>query len=611
MRTACIVAASCLLAAEPLQAQPSGGPYGPLPQTYSLPKALHLYYVAADGQADATGTTLEQPTTLEAALTRVVTGDAIVMRGGIYRTGGLTLNQGITIQPYADERPVLKGTLVAGKWEALRNNVWRTRWDRLFPARPLGWWRREREGMITPLHRFNNDMVFADGELLQSAGWEGGLDPHSFYIDYENGYVYIGADPAGRLIEITAFDVALLRTTRPAHGKTPDKKGFVIRGLTFTQYAYRAIDIEGKRPAASAMEEPTDDPIGPADPSTYGKEVVGTTLEHVTISYTSRVAGYFRGDRLTIRHSLISDTSTEGIYVIGSSDVLLEKNIIRRNNVERFTGYYPAAVKIFNQSHRVTVRDNLVIEQPNSNGVWYDVGNSDGVFVNNWVEGAIDCFFFEISKGAIVAGNVLVNCQKGIRVLNSSNARVYHNTLVNAPASFERNERSAAGDHFGWHPRTGPDVDQREGHVFAGNLLVAGESYSAPLLRFEQPQTLCARLAKPQVAALDANLYVRQGNPREPLVIWGPAAAENCRVGVGSLDELRTLAPPFEAHGQALIGYAGPVFRSVELRNFDLDQLPRGTAPVPAIPPDILRVLGWKDGPHAPGAFPDSRPPSH
>ena len=121
----------------------------------------------------------------------------------------------------------------------------------------------------------------------------------------------------------------------------------------------------------------------------------------MTISFCSRVAGYFRGDGLVLRNSLISDTSTEGFYVIGSSDVLLERNIFRRNNVEQLTGYYPAAVKIFNQSHRVTCRDNLVIDNPHSNGIWYDVGNRDGVFVNNWVEGALDGFFFEISKGAI------------------------------------------------------------------------------------------------------------------------------------------------------------------------------------------------------------------
>ena len=599
-----LVALVFLFVPHVLMAQPSGGPYGPIPQNYPLPKAAHIYYVAPEGKPEASGAAPNEPTALDAAITRVVTGDAIVLRGGIYRTGGLTLNQGITMQPYADERPVLKGTFVADKWEALRNNVWRTRWERLFPARPLGWWRREREGMITPQHRFNNDMVFVDGELLQSAGWEGALDAHSFYIDYDSGYVYIGADPANRLVEITAFDCALLRTSREAHGKPSDKKGFTIRGLTFTQYAYRAIDIEGKRPAASVSEEPTDDPIGPADPSTYGKEVVGTTLENVTISYTSRVAGYFRGDRLVIRNSLISDTSTEGIYVIGSSDVLLEKNIIRRNNVEQLTGYYPAAVKIFNQSHRVTVRDNLLIDQRYSNGVWYDVGNRDGVFVDNWVEGAVDCFFFEISWGAIVAGNVFVDCQKGIRVLNSANARVYHNTLINAPASFERNERSAVGDHFGWHPRTGPDVEQRDGHVFVGNLIVARESFNSPLLRFEQPQALCTKLTKPQITDLDSNLYVRQGTSREPLISWSPTGAEKCQIGLDSLAALQNVVPGFERNGRAFSSYAGALFRSPELRNYELAQLPPGTQAVASVPPDILRVLEWKDGPHPPGAFP-------
>lgn len=128
------------LAPVPGRAQPSGGPYGPIPQTYPLPKAAHVYYVAPDGKADAAGTALAEPTTLEAAIERVVSGDAIVMRGGTYRTGGLRFNQGITWQPYGDERPVLKGTRVATEWTALRNKVWRTSWPTLFPAKPQGWW---------------------------------------------------------------------------------------------------------------------------------------------------------------------------------------------------------------------------------------------------------------------------------------------------------------------------------------------------------------------------------------------------------------------------------------------------------------------------------------
>ncbi len=59
-----------------------------------------------------------------------------------------------------------------------------------------------------------------------------------------------------------------------------------------------------------------------------------------------------------------------------------------------------------------------------------------------------------------MAGNVFVRCNKGVRVLNSADVRVYNNTFVDTPASFERNERSAVGDHFNWHPATGPDVDR-------------------------------------------------------------------------------------------------------------------------------------------------------
>jgi len=109
-------------------------------------------------------------------------------------------------------------------------------------------------------------------------------------------------------------------------------------GLAFTQYAYRALEVEGKRGSVPPTVEPTDDPIGIADPATFGKEVVGTLLENCAITHCSRVAGYFRGDKLVIRHCLVSDTSTEGIYVIASSDCLLEKNLIARNNVFTFVG---------------------------------------------------------------------------------------------------------------------------------------------------------------------------------------------------------------------------------------------------------------------------------
>ena len=570
-----------------LLAQPSGGPYGPLPQTYEVPAdAAHVYYVAPDGTADAPGT-LAAPTTLDAAIAKVVTGDAIILRGGTYRTGSLFLNQGITLQPYRDEAPVLKGTRIADQWEALNGGVWRAKWTTLFPQKPADWWRRNREGMRTPLHKFNNDMVFVDGKPLASKFWEGELDENSYAIDYEGGYVFLKFNPAGRTVEITAHDGAITRTTRDVHGKKSDRLGYTMRGLTFTQYAYRALEIEGHEPEKLS------------DPATFGLDVVGTTIEHVTITHCSRVAGYFRGNRFTLRHCLISDTSTEGVYLISSADGLLEKNIFARNNVEQITGYYPSAVKIFNQSWRVVCRDNLVIDNPHSNGIWYDVGNADGVFVNNWVENCLDGFFWEISQRVTVAGNVFVNCEKGVHILNSSDALVYHNTFVNAPAEFRRNTRSAVGDHFGWHPSTGPDVHERHGHIFSGNLVLADAAFTRPLLNADQVPELKAKLTAPAFTTVDHNLYARPAGPT--LIAWSPAAGESNQYQFATPADLTAQLPAFETHSALLPLAPGAVLQSPALRRL----APARPLPVQApLPAAIADLLGWpKQPPYTPGAY--------
>ncbi len=596
-----------LLFGAALHAQPSGGPYGPQPKTYTPPPdAKRLHYVAPDGSPDASGESLDAPTSIEAAIARAATGDAIILRGGTYRTGGLILSQGITLQPHADEQPVFKGTQIASEWTALRDGLWRTSWKTLFPSAPRDWWRREREGMRTPLHRFNNDMVFIDGVPLRSAGWEGELDAHAYYIDYQAGHVYIRTDPTNRLVEITAWDIALLRTSKEAHGKKNDRKGCTLRGVTFTQYAYRALEVEGKRGAVPATEEPTDDPVGVADPSTFGKEVVGTLIEDCTITHCSRVAGYFRGDGLVIRNCLVSDTSTEGIYVIGSSDCLLERNIIARNNVEQLTGYYPSAVKIFNQTRRVVCRDNLILDNPHSNGVWYDVGNIDGVFVNNWIEDCLEGFFFEISKGVTVAGNVFVNCENGVRILNSSHAVVRQNTFVNATVFFERNTRSAADDHFAWHPATGPDVDERDHHVFGGNLVLADAAYPRPLLRVEQDARLKDTLLTPQLAAADHNVYARPSSPRAPaLITWTPFETSAPALTFSTLEAVREKLPALETHSRFLAASPREVLLSPELKRLQPSRALSVEAPLSA---DIVQLLNWsaRDA-YAPGAYQPSR----
>lgn len=576
----------------PLCAQPSGGPYGPQARHYDVPATGRVFFVAPDGRPEADGAALDRPTTLATAIERVATGDTVVLRGGTYRTGGLVLSQGVTLQPYADERPVLKGTEVAAEWEKVADGRWRTKWTKLFPAAPADWWRRDRHEKLTPLHRFNNDMVFVDGALLASVGKLDDLAPGTFCIDYENAWVYLGADPAEKMVEITAHDSALVRTMGTAHGKPNDRRGATLRGLTFTQYAYRALEIEGVEPGRKMH------------PDEFGKEVVGSTFEDVTISFCSRVAGYFHGDGIAFRRCLIADCGTEGIYVVNSGDIRIERCIVTRtNSAEKITGYFASAIKIFNQSYRAVVRDNLILDNPNASGVWWDVGNVDGVFVDNWVERTNDGFFFEISKGAICAGNVFVDCDRGIHVLNSSNVRIYQNTLWNSVVKIERTERSAVGDHFGWHPSAGPDVTERHGHVFLNNLLAADADFRGPLLFVTQSEKVRDRLADAQLAALDGNAYVRRaGTQAQPLLSWGPVPPKNDTVDLADLAALRKLQPAFEASGRALPDYVGPLFASPELKRFELQPdfpLRRVAVPLPA---EAEKALG--DAAGLPGAYP-------
>jgi len=76
---AIVLFVTCLLFAN---AQPSGGPYGPINQTYDLPKVTgKIYYVSPDGKAESQGDQFTKPTTIESAIANVKTGDAIILRG--------------------------------------------------------------------------------------------------------------------------------------------------------------------------------------------------------------------------------------------------------------------------------------------------------------------------------------------------------------------------------------------------------------------------------------------------------------------------------------------------------------------------------------------------
>jgi hypothetical protein len=274
------------------------------------------------------------------------------------------------------------------------------------------------------------------------------------------------------------------------------------------------------------------------------------------------------------------------MMVIASSDVLIEKNIFTANNIEQLQGVYPAALKIFNQTHRVVCRNNLIIDIPYSNGVWYDVGNVDGIFVNNWVEnvgtshhkkagdnpwGNQNGFMFEISKGVTCAGNVFLNCDNGVFVLNSCNAQIYQNTFVNSILCIGRDTRTAEGDHFGWHPGSGPAFDKREGHRCLNNLFYGDETFNRPLIITWQPKEVAEKLKNSQFKQLDYNVFVKSNiYTTEPILHLDPTGIADCKPDIFELADLQKTAVETTGTNQYFGNFYNSPFKSIVLKNFEL-----------------------------------------
>ena len=195
------------------------------------------------------------------------------------------------------------------------------------------------------------------------------------------------------------------------------------------------------------------------------------------------------------------------------------------------------------------------IDQPYSNGIWYDVGNVDGVFVNNWIEGAHRRLLLRDLQGGDRGRQRVRRLRQGHpRAQLPRTSRVYNNTFVDTRRLLraQRAQRGRRPLRLAPAPPAPTSTSARATSSWATCWWRASR-YRKPLLRFEQPKALCERLTRPQVKrARRQRLRARGERRRRPLVVWSPVAGETCQVELGSLEDLRKLQPAFEARGRYL-----------------------------------------------------------
>jgi len=206
-------------------------------------------------------------------------------------------------------------------------------------------------------------------------------------------------------------------------------------------------------------------------------------------------------------------------------------------------------------------------------------------------------FFFEISKGALCAGNIFLNCDNGSFVLNSCDVEFYQNTYINSKAAFGRTDRNPANDYFGWHSATGPGVDERDGHVFMNNLIVRDDKLYAPLLEVSQSPVLCDTLHTLQFRKMDHNVYVKQTKKdSNAMIVWSTVNEDSCLYMFDSPSELNEMYPAFSAHDMYFDHYEQTVFQDAETKNFRLSDDFPGLRAAGKLPQKISKILGRETG---------------
>ncbi len=215
------------------------------------------------------------------------------------------------------------------------------------------------------------EQLFVDGETWWQVTSISQLSHGRWYFDYNADRVYIGGNPAGRLVELST-------TTRAFHGTS---SGVTISGLVIEKYANRA-------------------QTGAID----GGGTTAWTVSNNTLRLNHGF-GLRIGNRMQVSNNHVHHNGQVGMGGIGD-DVLVVGNEIAWNHTGGFLHDWEAGGTKFVLTNRLVFRDNWV-HNNDGRGFWADIENINMLVEDNLVEynfkGGI---VHEVGYSAVIRDNV-------------------------------------------------------------------------------------------------------------------------------------------------------------------------------------------------------------
>jgi parallel beta-helix repeat protein len=523
-----------------------------------------LIRVAAKGLATAAGTARD-PMTLEQAVAVAPAGATIELSAGTYVTGGLVITRPVTIRAASGAKVILRGStdIAPGMWQAM-GSTWRTPWSATgVPAAAVAPGGGEKAAgatttMATPRttpevaeqvkaehdllveamggaaeYAAHQHMAFVDGRALQRVTNLGDVKPGTFYVDAESKFLYIGENPGGHEVALSAQAVGMLLTT----GNTR------ITGLTLEHFSQVGLRIQGAY----------------------------TQVDHNTLEYNGL-------DGLMINaasNALVQDNAVKwngqaGIVGNAANAVTVEDNNISNNNTGNYdASEYAAGIKVTQMTNFV-FRGNWVADNK-SNAVWIDVSSTNSTVVGNQVlRSASYGIYIEQGNGIIIAANIVHDNTDGIGVHFTENASVYNNTVTNNGLDL---------DISAWDVQ----ANTIENAKIVNNLIWNG---STSLLVNLYRAAGCNSTAYSEV---DYNGYYRpSGSAAKNAVNW----CNDFFTTIGAFHS----KTGYEAHGLEIDGGGDPFFVAIWSENYHLHSGSPAINRGQPLPTNIAAALGWRAG---------------
>ncbi len=539
----------CVLMSFVAQSQPNGN-YGPKNIAYPIPSGA--YYVSANGKGNIP-CSAANPCSLNKALSSAPSGTTLVLRGGTYRVYNTKIPRRLTLQPHPGEKVMLKGSKIANNWQA-DGNTWVTSWNILFEAD----YRRPKGSIVTkedPMAA-HHDMVFVNGTGLKQVETKGQVGAGKFYVDYAQEKIYIGSNPGGKKVEISAAWWGL-------HTYKIEDKDITIRGLEFQHYAECGIMIRSPR----------------------------AVIENCTFQYNA-VAGVkaYTTENTKIRNNLFQYNGLHGAGINMADYLILENNIFSNNNAKKYNrnSWSAAGVKILLSPNSI-VRNNLVIDN-DANGIWLDDKSAGTFVINNEVRNnSRHGIHSEISHNTVLAGNLVTGCGKnseglvgaGICVGEGAGTRVYNNTLVGNEVNL------IVSDIV--RPK-GELLSDTRNTIIKNNLLSDATGTSYPSAQVWVNMKGCGYTV---IKEMDYNGYHKSDvNQPDWLLRWKVATPCSDEERHAALASIRQHFG-FGNNSIELTGAEEPFFANRSSGNYKIKEGSYAIKSGDAVPSDIVAALGW------------------